>query len=204
MEFGTGVPSDKGDEWHLTIESPEGETLYDMVFNCPTRGLHLTRNTPELRNFLDVAQAAVDAGDPVNYAPHMIFDPLPGNGPKNVLVTVNIQDWTVPAATGVAFGRAAGLVSLDRNARLAQIGIMTGLTDVDYETANDPVESSSLYGFRLHPGGNHAYLYWPSFWDPDKMLYTFAVREQMAIFFETNGQVIEDDLGKLLEGYALP
>ena len=36
------------------------------------------------------------------------------------------------------------------------------------------------------------------------MLYTFAAREQSALYFDTYGQSIEDDLNVLLKGLDLP
>jgi hypothetical protein len=82
------------------------------------RGWGFQRNTPRFRRFLGLAQIALDAGDPINYAPHYFRDPLlssdydtaePG---ANVCVIVTAGDTAVPAATGVAIARAAGIVDV--------------------------------------------------------------------------------------------
>jgi len=201
--FLVAIAADEGDQ--LVIESfdADGNLCDREEFLAEHDGLGLERNTPEFRTFIDLAQMAIDGGDPINYSPHWFSEPLDGMPEKRVLVTVNICDWTVPAATGVAVARAAGLVSPERNRRLADLGIFEGECDITYEDANVPEESKTLHGFRLHPGGNHAYLYWPAFWDETAMKYTFAVREQIGVFFDTYGEWIEDDLNKLLEDVPL-
>ena len=201
--FVVSIAANEGDE--LVVQSFDAEgNLHDSVkLLAPHDGFGLERNTPEFRSFVNFAQLAIDGADPVNYAPHWFLQPLANTPEKRVLVTVNICDWTVPAATGVALGRAAGLISPERNRRLVDIGVIDGECDITYEEANVPEESKSLHGFRLHPGGNHAYLYWPSIWDETAVKYTFAVREQAAIFFDTYGEWIEDDLDRLLEDTPL-
>ena len=201
--FLASVGANKGDPLVLEVFDVKGNLIDYLEFKAPHEGLGIERNTPEFRSFIDLSQIAVDGGDPVNYSPHWFSDPLVSMPEKRVLATVNICDWTVPAMTGVSVGRAAGLISPERNQRLIDIGILAGSCDITYEQANVPEESKTLHGFRLHPGGNHAYLYFPSFWDEEATKYTFAVREQAAIFFDTFGEWIEDDLDKLLEGVPL-
>ncbi len=201
--FLVSIAADKGDRLVIQSFDADGNLFDETEFQAEHEGLGLDRNTPGFRSFIDLAQMAIDGGDPVNYAPHWFAEPLPRMPEKKVLVTVNICDWIVPAATGVYLARAAGLVSPERNRRLLDLGVFHGECDITYEEANVPEESKSLHGFRLHPGGNHAYLYWPSFWDETATKYTFAVREQAAIFFSTYGEVIEDDLDSLLDGVPL-
>lgn len=201
--FLVSVGANKGDPLVIEVFDEKGNSIDYLEFKTPHEGFGIERNTSELRSFIDLSQIAIDGSDPVNYSPHWFSDPLDGMPEKRVLASVNICDWTVPVATGVSVSRAAGLISPERNQRLIDIGILGGNCNISYEQANVPEESKTLHGFRLHPGGNHAYLYWPTFWDETATKYTFAVREQAAIFFDTFGEWIEDDLNKLLEDVPL-
>jgi hypothetical protein len=80
----------------------------------PARGFGRGRNTPGLRRLLATYQAILDPADPVNYAPHWSRDPLPARAgaPAEVLLVAMAGDPVVPTSTGVALGRAAGLVEL--------------------------------------------------------------------------------------------
>lgn len=59
---------------------------------------------------MTLAQVAVDAGDPINYAPHIFLRPLAESGPRNVLVLESLGDTTVPVNAGLAYARAAGVL----------------------------------------------------------------------------------------------
>jgi hypothetical protein len=98
-------------------------------------GFGLPRNSPGFRRFLGLAQLIVDPGDPVNYAPHALLDPLyvtidgkevgafhaqelfPGQTGvphfTKLLVMHTIGDTAVPISTGMTYARAAGLLSFD-------------------------------------------------------------------------------------------
>jgi hypothetical protein len=98
-------------------------------------GFGLPRNSPAFRRFLGIAQLIVDPGDPINYAPHALLDPLyvtidgqevgafhaealfPGRTGvphfTKLLVMHTIGDTAVPISTGLAYARAAGLISFD-------------------------------------------------------------------------------------------
>lgn len=203
FNFLVSIAANEGDELVLLVFDADGNLFDSLEFKAPHEGFGIERNTPEFRAFIDLAQIAIDGADPVNYAPHWFLDPLDNMPKKRVLVTVNICDWTVPCMTGVSLARAAGMVSRERNQRLIELGVMNGDCNITYEQANVPEESKTLYGFRLHPGGNHAYLYWPTFWDKTATKFTFAVREQACIFFDTFGEWIEDDLNVLLDDVPL-
>lgn len=78
-------------------------------------GMGLRRAHPDLRRFLSIAQLVLDSGDPAVFAKNMQKEPLVyGNGEKtgaHALVITTTGDNAVPANSGVAFGRAAGLIS---------------------------------------------------------------------------------------------
>ncbi|MDP8257139.1 MAG: hypothetical protein P9M14_15435 [Candidatus Alcyoniella australis] len=199
--FQVGVASDQGDP--LTLLVYDGPTIVERrEYLAPTKGLNMKRNTPEMRNFLGLAQMCVDAGDPVNYAPLWNLRTVGGNEPKNVLVQIALGDYTVPVATGLAVARAGGVLSLERSIHLARLGVMLGWDKyTPFDALNEPFESTSGSGLRIHPSGNHAYLYWPSAWDPNQVRYTFAVKEQIMIYLQSDGELIEDNMDVLLADY---
>jgi hypothetical protein len=76
---------------------------------APAAGLGLRRQTAELRRFLQLAQAAVDPADPINYAPLFFLRPRTER-PRPLLTMVTAGDTDVPVSAGYAFARAAGLI----------------------------------------------------------------------------------------------
>jgi hypothetical protein len=83
-----------------------------------TEGWGFQRDTPDFRRFINLAQAAVEAADPINYAPHYFRDPLPSadydtaEPGSNVVVIATAGDTLVPVATEIAMARAAGIIDL--------------------------------------------------------------------------------------------
>lgn len=79
-------------------------------------GFGLRRQSPETRRFMGIAQIALEAGDPVNYAPNFEQRLLQyGTGEKvrtRAVVVNTIGDMNVPMATGAAIARAAGFIEL--------------------------------------------------------------------------------------------
>jgi len=108
--FRASVASDFGDPIQITLRDAQGRVKDQLVASCPTaRGYGHLRGSPDLRRFLGLAQMILAPGDPASYAPHLIFDPLQGMEPKNILFVHSIGDPVVPIATGVAKARCAGL-----------------------------------------------------------------------------------------------
>ena len=92
----------------------EGEQLV-----APADGLGQIRQTPELRRFLTLAQAALDPGDPVSFAPYYAIKPMTDPSGKEIaphaVLTLNtIGDMNVPVSAGIAFGRATGALPFFR------------------------------------------------------------------------------------------
>ncbi len=87
----------------------EGSTLAPLA-----EGLGLHRARPEIRRFMGFAQLVLDAGDPAIWAAHSQSGEIVyGDGSKvasNLLVWHNVGDMNVPASTGAAMARAAGLI----------------------------------------------------------------------------------------------
>jgi hypothetical protein len=78
-------------------------------------GFGLRRAHPDLRRFMGLGQLVLDAADPAVFARHLLKDPLvyPGTGEKtgcHAIVVTTMGDNAVPANSGVAYGRAAGLI----------------------------------------------------------------------------------------------
>ena len=80
----------------------------------PADGMGIRRQTPNLRRFLLLAQAALDGGDPINYAREYFIRPSDNGAPRALLVINTIGDQAVPISTGNAFARAAGLIPFFR------------------------------------------------------------------------------------------
>ena len=86
---------------------------------APAEGYGLQRQTPALRRFLTLAQAALDPGDPVSFAPYYsikpMTDPTGAVIPPHAVLTLNtIGDMNVPLNTGIAFARASGALPFMR------------------------------------------------------------------------------------------
>ncbi len=174
-----------GDRLVFEVHSPSGELKHriesfgeDVQFNgivyrqgAPLvnlyRGFGYQRQTPGIRRFMAIAQALLESGDPVNWAPHYHLDPLvydrvpedrgvtPG---VNVLTIVTVGDSQVPLATGFSIARAAGVLSYSvpdqrygktQSQVLIENHVMEGLvhrnrfmveyTDQDGEPAEQPI-----------------------------------------------------------------
>ncbi|MFT3764968.1 MAG: hypothetical protein QM820_05535 [Minicystis sp.] len=86
---------------------------------APTDGFGQRRATPDLRRFLGLSQIALDAADPMNWAPYWDGSRTMRYGTgevshTNVMVMPSTGDPGVLIAAGVALGRAAGFVEHDR------------------------------------------------------------------------------------------
>jgi hypothetical protein len=101
-------------------EAPEGCAQFRDTFfpvgsplGAPNEGFGFARQTPSLRRFRDLAQAAFDPADPVAFAPYYMLRPLTdenGNrvAPHGLLNINTVGDNFVQVAAGLAFARAAG------------------------------------------------------------------------------------------------
>jgi hypothetical protein len=108
-----------------TCDSPTCTAFQGAFFGegtaltAPAEGYGQIRQTPGLRRFLALAQAALDPGDPINFAPYysirQMTDPVgkPIN-PHAVLTLNTIGDMNVPVNTGIAFARATGALPFFR------------------------------------------------------------------------------------------
>ena len=150
--FRASVAADFGDPLEITIRGADGRIKEQRVASCPTaRGYGHMRGSPDLRRFMGLAQMILAPGDPASYAPHLIFEPLPGMHPKNVLFVHSVGDPVVPIATGVGKARCAGILgwqgpdqghpySVSLNQYLIDHYVTEGLKHVGrYGTWEDPL-----------------------------------------------------------------
>jgi hypothetical protein len=140
--FRIGVPSSIGD--HVDISFYSGQDAVTDYGSCtalipegvgpklqvntwgdgtpltvPAEGFGLPRQSPGVRRFLALAQAALDPGDPVSFAPLYGLKPMAGPdgkpmNPRAVLTLNTIGDMNVPINAGIAFARAAGALPFFR------------------------------------------------------------------------------------------
>jgi hypothetical protein len=166
--FRNTLAADIGDPLRVVVTRPDGtlvkqidELEYEVEGlrggNVPAgtpltslgEGLGLRRNTPSMRRLLGIAQTALEPGDPVNYA--RLYDtPLDvrpeGRRPINAMFYVTMGDNIVPAATGIAVGRAAGVIKhreidprygVSQSQLLIDFHVVDAVEDQRY-FANDP------------------------------------------------------------------
>jgi hypothetical protein len=94
-----------------------GSTFYPVGTQlvAPQEGLGYFRQSPDFRKLMNLAQAALDPADPVNFARLYMLAPPPDwngqpTGPRPILDVHTVGDYLVPTATGMTFSRAAGLL----------------------------------------------------------------------------------------------
>lgn len=93
-----------------SVQLPAGSPLVALA-----EGLGLKRGHPDLRRFQGLGQLVLDPADPAVLARHMSLEPMtyPGTGETtgaHALIISTIGDMSVPVASGISVGRAAGLI----------------------------------------------------------------------------------------------
>ncbi|MCZ7583018.1 MAG: hypothetical protein M5R36_06605 [Deltaproteobacteria bacterium] len=196
-EFSLALAADKGDRMRLSlIDQESGEQLDRFEWNTFVRGLGVPRNTPEARSFIDSAQWAVSQSDPISFGRYLDMEPRPGDAPKKYLVQLCSPDAAVPLPGGAAMARAMGIMDVPHIDRLIELGAFKH-ERVSFRNANNPIQSFTKRGWRIHPGYNHEYLLAPRY-DPYSIMYSIAGREQIARFLASDGEIIEDNLQVLV------
>jgi hypothetical protein len=208
-QFSASVPADRGDLLLLTVSDESGAVLHEASIYAPQDGLGRRRNTPRFRRLIQTAQVALDAGDPLAYARHLIREPLPGTPPRNVLHITDVGDKTVPFSTMVAWDRAVGLFGLDEEDAIAINQAFIDhdamippkpLWDVDNQLGPGdgigplpPIATESgVSAVRYYANDDHEFIAQP---DPSAPFdfATFA-RNQLIYFFLTGGAEVSDDM----------
>ena len=171
---------DNADKLKFTVDAfEENVTFNGVVYGAGqplvaiASGWGLKRQTPELRQFLQITQTLLEPADPIAYARHQFVDPIdygaaaPG-APKgtNLLVVVTAGDTQMPTASGLAFARAAGVLPFDEilpahgrsaNDLLIRYGVTEGLARLErfgeglFDVDDLSEGSDGLRGPRLDP-----------------------------------------------------
>lgn len=86
---------------------------------APGEGFGLGRQTPSFRRFIGLAQAALEPGDPISFAPFYALRPMTDPfgdaiAPHACLTLNTIGDQNVPLNSGIAFARATGALPFMR------------------------------------------------------------------------------------------
>ena len=102
--------SSKGCNRFHGIEYGVGTQLVSLV-----DGFGYIRQTPSFRRLVGIGQTAVNAADPINFAPYYGLKSIVGPSgekrpPRGFVASVIVGDATVPTYAGVALARAAGVV----------------------------------------------------------------------------------------------
>ena len=114
--YGNGSKNDIESE---TCTSPTCTTFQGRFFGegtpltAPAEGYGQIRQTPSLRRFIQLAQMALDPGDPISFAPYysvkQMTDPYGHPIAPHAMLTLNtIGDMNVPLNSGIDFARANG------------------------------------------------------------------------------------------------
>ncbi len=210
--FAVGIPADVGDTLEITQVGADGAPR-TVTVTSTHEGLGFRRNTPDVRRFIGLAQMVFDPGDPVNYAPHLFVDPLPGVPPKPVLQTSDPGDFTVPFNCHLALARAAGFYGDESEAlRINDILIendeMLPEGDIPYEQRWDiddldrnnggigplpPVRvGDGLSAVRFPMGIKHEFI---GFSTPDAPIdWAVWSQNQIGLYLSSGGRTLKDDL----------
>jgi hypothetical protein len=132
--FRLAVPCDRGDRFRFEVlDDPAGPPVWtaerldrEVRWKGETypaggplvaleAGHAARRQTPRLRRFVQVAQMALDPGDPINYAAYYqdeaLYRDYPGtHAPTALALVLSAGDMNVPISTGLSLARAAGLL----------------------------------------------------------------------------------------------
>ena len=101
-------------------------------------GLGRPRNTPEMRRMQGLSQLVLDPGDPAAFARYLLDEKLHFDGTNqdtgaHAVILTSQGDMNVPAASGVTFSRAAGLI--DYKTADPRFGVPANQTLLDTFTA---------------------------------------------------------------------
>lgn len=157
--------------------TPNVPAPYNLNFNenVPLRDLPpLVNDVPgstAIQEVLEHSTWAQQTGNPVSYAPYIRKQPLPGNGPKPVIVQFAKGDETVPNPTTTALIRAGQLA--DR--------ALFYRNDLAFAATSGAV-------------GKNPHTFLTNIAVPAAAPFAVAAQTQMAVFFATDGaQIIDPD-----------
>lgn len=185
--FAVSIPADEGDI--IEISSVEKKTA--IKIDSLSKGMGYRRNSADFRRLLWSSVMAIERSDPINYAIHYnnfsngIWSNylLQGLEPRDVLIQIAIGDDIVPTATGISLGRAAGFISIERNRKAVEEGVVLALYPPfpNFDLLFPP-EDIGNSGLRLHLSGKekgrHEYLAVPIYDEDTGIDGVFSVHEK--------------------------
>jgi hypothetical protein len=170
-----GVLNVPGCEWSLMIyRSTQFLPLYpilDTIFPDPLDRQLLVASS----------QSEWDHTDPATFAPHIVRDPLPGVGPKRVILQESIGDAQVPNMATRIFARAIGLSGFGLVERVPGIPEVDGPLDSAYTQWNAHKLPLPPPGNMPAPDDNGAH---------GAIQDLPALREQIQLFFRPDGLAV--------------
>ncbi len=143
----TSKPREVVDTW--AADTPWQGTVYPAgaPLVAPAEGMGHRRGSPDLRRFFNIAQAILDGGDPVAYAPLYFLRPydqtdIEPDHPQETraIVIPTIGDQEVPVNTGISMARAMGIIDFSKPR-----ADLYGLTEDDYLLAVGAYEGTERY-----------------------------------------------------------
>ena len=150
---------------------------FNLVFNenMPLRDqpavLDTVPGAQGIQQYVDVAQWATQAGNPVSYAPHIRKQPLPGHAAKPVLFQFAKGDVTVPNPTTSAILRAG-------------------------EFADRATYFRNDLAYALNPAvGKNPHTFLTNIATAAQVVYAVMAQTQIAIFFASYGTLVIDPDG---------
>jgi hypothetical protein len=147
----------------LTVRLADGTT---QVIQSPV--INTVAGAMEIQEVFENREWVSQTANPVAFAPHLREDPLLGVPVRPVLFQFAIGDQIAPNPTNAAILRAGDLA--DR----------ATLYRTDLAFAEDPAVPKNPHGFMLNIDST----------DPLVRQIAFGAQEQIATFFETDGQVV--------------
>lgn len=165
------------------------------------RGYGYERQTPGFRRFIGIAQALLDAGDPINVARAYLAEPLVQDGHGTPVLIIGVAgDNNVPIATGIALARAAGFLGyLSGTERLG------GNTEMDVLVEKGVVEGlANRCRYKTRVQGHAGEIEKCVVYDPDDLdesrTFTGCECEETA-----DGWICKDRDGRVCgDGFGLP
>ena len=205
--FALSVRTDIGDEIEITVHEQDAQSkAFETI--AKVDGAGYSRNTSDLRRALLIEQHAFDRCDPISFARHLFWEPLPGHKPKPTLFLNAVGDRTVPIAGAINLAMAAGVFGRTEAEwgpmvePLIAAGVLEGADyDVHDLLGDNPDDQPALGLFPPAESGRghssirlanvHGKHEWIAGYNRDDFEFGHYSQHQMAIFHKCGGLVVD-------------
>ena len=218
--FALAVEADRGDTLRVIL-APDATDPVEIETLSKWQGSGYERNTKDFSRIVAIQQHVFDRCDPINFARHLFWEPLPGHPPTNVLLFNAVGDTTVPISTGLNLAMATGALGKTRQEWEPRIQALidAGVFQGDYYDADDilhdnPPEAPAIGVAPSEPSptgvssirladvnGKHEWIAGYNKKDFEHGLYS---QHQLALYHRCQGRVIVDDDPRCLETTTCP